>query len=46
MARATFTRLAQSDLRTIKSYIAQDNPDAAVKYLAILKRKCDRRILP
>jgi len=41
MGRLKFTPLARSDLRDIRDYIAQDNPEAAVRYIHILKQKCE-----
>ena len=42
MARFKLTALARSDLREIRDFIAEDNPQAATRYMRILKEKCQR----
>ncbi len=40
MARCRFTPLAKQDLKEINRFIALDNPDAARRFIALLKQKC------
>ena len=40
MARCRFTPLAKQDLKAINRFIALDNPDAARRFTALLKQKC------
>lgn len=40
MARCRFTPLAKQDLKEINRFIALDNPDAARRFIALIKQKC------
>jgi toxin ParE1/3/4 len=40
MGRARFTPQAKEDLKQINRYIAQDNPDAARRFIAQIKEQC------
>lgn len=40
MARCRFTPLAKQDLKEINRFIALDNSDAARRFIALIKQKC------
>ena len=40
MARCRFTPLAKQDLKEINRFIALDNPEAARRFIALIKQKC------
>jgi toxin ParE1/3/4 len=40
MARYRFTPLARQDLKEINRFIALDSPDAAKRFVALIKQKC------
>ena len=41
MAKARLSRLAEQDLLDLWTYIAQDNPEAADRFVDLLVQKCD-----
>lgn len=40
MARCRFTPLAKQDLKEINRFIALDNPDAARRFVALIRKTC------